>query len=365
MTRFKTVKSPDAEAIRALFEVSFGAPMDSRWQDWKYRVMEGFGIGLTTEKGQLIAFYAGFPRRMVTPSGSRMSEQIPELDPMLNSSTRESLSHFRTLQIGDVMVHPAHRAYFGREGPFAAVAKAFIDDQVGAFAPNAQRHFAWIYGFPNDRHLKIGQKLGLYAPVDSMWELTMPCDPTRIPDRPTMVVQRVDRDGFVTNWSAKAKPWISKQIQKLATDLGLCLNGRDAHWWVQRYLSWDAYQVFIVLSSECEVCSVDQGQLTGLFALRLHKHTQGCRAELLDIIASDGEWPSVLLEACRVAGEQSATALYCWASAPAERYLFAVAHKARLEAHSTPLPFSLAAGAWAADRLRDGFWALGGDTDFR
>jgi hypothetical protein len=91
-------------------------------------------LGLWDEDGALVAHYAGFPRRLLW-HGQPVD----------------------ALQIGDVMVAREERALFIRRGPFFQVCAAFFEAWVGTDKP-----YALAFGFPNERHLRLGVRLGLY-----------------------------------------------------------------------------------------------------------------------------------------------------------------------------------------------------------
>ncbi|NBR23123.1 MAG: hypothetical protein EBU08_04915, partial [Micrococcales bacterium] len=53
------------EGRERLFELSFQIPLDPALEHWKYEVMQGFHHAIYGADGDMLAHYAGFPRRMV------------------------------------------------------------------------------------------------------------------------------------------------------------------------------------------------------------------------------------------------------------------------------------------------------------
>lgn len=124
----------DAPEIRALFAQVFGAPMNEALWRWKYAGQRGFASGLRAVDGTLVAHYGG-TRRSLRAGGQTIA----------------------ALQMGDVMVRPDARAILSRRGPFAQVTRHFIAHQLGDQAGHALG-----FGFPGERHARLGERLGLY-----------------------------------------------------------------------------------------------------------------------------------------------------------------------------------------------------------
>jgi ABC-type polysaccharide/polyol phosphate transport system ATPase subunit len=131
-----------------LFEASFGYAMQPTKLEWKYKDTEKLGVGVWDGK-KLIAFYGGLPRSI-----SYLGRPV------------------MAIQIGDVMVHPSQRGVLTRSGPFQIAAASFLEQQIGHDRP-----YLVGFGFPTDKALRLANKLGLYAPVDSLTELRWPAVP--------------------------------------------------------------------------------------------------------------------------------------------------------------------------------------------
>ena len=339
----------------ALFRVSFQTDFDPRWWRWKYERMGGISHSLKSKDGSMIAHYAGFPRKMLgklSHLGDSVSHQSVTTVKPNNDS--EGLCEFEALQIGDVMVHPSGRASLKRGGAFVRAARDFIDQWVGVELPKAGRKYSWIYGFPNDRHFRLGEKLLLYADVDPMYELRWDLiDKGRV-----LNVRRLNGDDlqihsqFVNEWSKRA-------VEAIVQRTGACIGRKDANWWSGRFLAWPAYELWASFNdSDFNL----RAGLKGIFALR--RHVDGS-IELLDLIADETYWTEVLLDIHELCTLKGANTLKCWASEKARGFLTRYSMQADIEPNVERLPFSLASGTWAMSFLSGSLWVLSGDTDFR
>jgi hypothetical protein len=146
--RLREVTADDAPAVLSLFETVFGERPPDGWYAWKYGEtgLRGRALGLWDEDGALVAHYAGFPRRLLW-HGQPVD----------------------ALQIGDVMVAREKRGLLTRRGPFFQVAVAFFAQWVGTDRP-----FALAFGFPNERAIRLGVRLGLYQDLGSVKNLRWP-----------------------------------------------------------------------------------------------------------------------------------------------------------------------------------------------
>ncbi len=135
----------DDPELLDLFEKVFGQPMPLAQWRWKYASAEVRGILLRRE-GRAIAFFGGMPRSITGPSGQLMA-----------------------VQNGDVMVLASERAVFTRQGALYHAASSFFEQMVG---PGLGYEFA--FGFPSERHFRLGIKLGLYTDSERLMELSWP-----------------------------------------------------------------------------------------------------------------------------------------------------------------------------------------------
>lgn len=189
-TVHRATADDDIELLQ-LFEQVFGHSMAlSQWR-WKYSAAPVRGM-LLRRAGQAVAFFGGMPRSLQSLSGT-----------------------VAAVQNGDVMVLPTQRGLFTRHGALYQVAAAFFEQLVG---PNKLYEFA--FGFPNQRHFKLGVKLGLYVDSGRMAELSWSAKPDTV--RLMTVTSRLDVSDIdvVINklWPCMQKSWANLVIPKRDPD---------------------------------------------------------------------------------------------------------------------------------------------------
>lgn len=133
-------------AALALFSKAFGKSMDARLWLWKYREAPKSGIGVWRNE-QLVAFYGCAPRHLLF-----FGEPLA------------------AVQSCDVMTDPTERGMLSREGPFFAATQTFSECCL-----SAAQGYRLAFGFPSDRHFRLGQRLGLYFKLDQIVELAWYC----------------------------------------------------------------------------------------------------------------------------------------------------------------------------------------------
>ena len=140
----------DLEALQLLFKESFKHEMSpTRWL-WKYQGAKAWGTAVHRD-GRLVGFYGGMPRQCVLKN-----------EPI------------QAVQIGDVMVAPEERSA-GRSGPLMRASASYIDNM-----PDLYPGFAFAFGFPSERPMRLGVALGLYRPVESINEIVWPALPNKL-----------------------------------------------------------------------------------------------------------------------------------------------------------------------------------------
>lgn len=196
-TLHDATEAEDADAVR-LFAQVFGHPMSIEHWRWKYQHAPLRGM-LLRRDGEAVAFYGGMPRPVQGPKRVHA-----------------------VVQNGDVMVRPDERAIFTRRGALYSVGQAYISRFIGPGRP-----FEFAYGFPSERHFRLGEKLGLYVEGDRMRKLTWQlAKPTRAP----LLVREQPLDAAGLDvlgplWDAMKRDWH-----------GLYIPVRDAARWRTRYL---------------------------------------------------------------------------------------------------------------------------------
>ena len=352
-----TSLSQHERKLRSLFRASFGLDAAQDWYAWKYDRMKGRYREIFDQQGNMLAHYAGFPRRIVG------WEHHQHGGPTDASSPCE----FEVLQIGDVMVSPKYRGVFGRRGTFFDLAYEFIESEVGAYRAKPFRRFKWIYGFPNDRHLRIGEHLKLYRCAGSMFELSCVTQKEATNHLPDSICVPLDGAWFDHNCEFFDQ-WSLSQTEALVKSEGICLGRRHAAWWKHRFLSTDTYKVYGCsrgIQVEEARFPLKASMLQGLFALRLHQSGDVLVAELLDMLCEPQAWPIVFKMICKTASGLDAARLIAWATKPVAFFLKHRASEAGVDLALDPLPFSIASGCWSSPWIAEQIWAMGGDTDFR
>lgn len=335
----RNVVAGDSMAVLALHAEVFGTDADQRWFDWKYGPASSQGRGQAMgawHKERLIAYYGGMPRRFWHEGGP-----------------------VETLQMGDVMVHPQWRGILTRRGPFYHVTQRFHASRLG---PVGQGEFQLGFGFPNQRHLRLGVMLGLIHDGGTVEELYWkPLDPERLVHSRVM--------GWGWRWEALdprdagfdgkvGSAWKAM----LADGQQLALGQRDAAYLRWRYVDrpGDAastsgaparYRFFVLRRPW-------SGAATGLAIMDL----RGTSAHWLDWVGSIELMP-LASRMCRLeAGRAGAGELKAWASAAVAQELAGtdVARRAVCAGLGVSVASALAPKELASLR----WWLMGGDTDF-
>ncbi len=299
-----------------LFEAAFGHPMAPEFWRWKYRDTARPGMGVWRE-GKLVGFYGAMPRRTLF-----LGEPVS------------------TVQIGDVMVHPAERGVMTRSGPFQIAASTFIDRSVGYGRPHL-----FGFGFPTAKALQIAQKLGLYEEVDQMVELWW----TAASSWPARLSRcspagAGDNDVIDRLWAAMA-PDFAQSI----------LGVRDARYIRERYIEHPTVSYHCLI-----VRRVMTGTPLGLLVLR---PLDTGEFELMDLVGPQHDFAHMVAAARHWSARRGAGRIKAWVTASHARLL------ASTGASETPLDLVVPANVWSpgptAESLRGRWWLMAGDTDFR
>lgn len=311
-----TVHMADAandEELRDLFQSVFGHAMPNAQWDWKYQHSALRGT-LLRRGARAVAFFGGMPRRFI----------------------HQGREH-EAVQNGDVMVVPDERGVFSRYGALYQAAAHFFGHHVG---PGHEYEFA--FGFPSERHFRLGAKLGLYVEAGRMVELRW----TPLPKRRHF--WRYCEQLAETRWSDLGALW--RRMQQEWPDLYLPV--RDAARWRYRYLHHPdrPYELLAL-----------RRRWTGrpLAAMALREHPSHC--EWLDYVGSRAgialaaeavrEWAGTKGKPVTALVSDSVVALF---SAQAESV-----HPSQIQIPVNALQGQQTSPPWAGR-----FWFMGGDTDF-
>lgn len=314
--------------IRALFEQVFGHPMSEALWHWKYADHRGLATGTRDRSGRLLAHYGGTARTLWV-QGQPVA----------------------VVQLGDVMVAPDARGFLSRNGPFAVATQGFLQQHVGPDRP-----FALGFGFPGTRHVRLGEKLGLYAATNEVQELLWPLltRPAKLKWHLCWQLARIDWASAHTTQKLD-QLWQAMQSQTTHFVIGQ----RNALWWQHRFAN----------HPESRYCCFwlrqrFSGRIVGALALKPSAEA-GQAWELLDWIAPLPQTAAVV-QAARTIAAQAGSTLQGWLSSPvadllrqqptldhaSTQHACTACVTTRQRAHLPPL-------------TQCPWWLTGGDTDFR
>ncbi len=320
------------EEIRALFAQVFGHPMSEALWRWKYDGGRGRATGTRGDDGSLLAHYGGTARTLIC--------------------TGEAV---QAVQLGDVMVKTEARGILSRQGPFATATQAFLQDHIGT--PTG---FALGFGFPNARHTRLGEKLGLYTPVGEILELRWKLSSCATPfwKRP-WVTAPIDWGMAGTDARLNA---LWQALRASAREF--VLPQRDADWWRHRFANHPdgAYRCWWVRGRYAR-------RILGAVVLRPAKDAGG-DWELLDWLGAMEHMPVLMAAARELAAQGGASVLTSWISQPLVRRLqdLAAPVDGIRATEQTACPHCVTQRMSAAVPTGIGgqpWWLTGGDTDFR
>ena len=331
------------QEMRSLFQRVFGHVLSEQMWSWKYDQGRGFGVGACAPSGELLAHYGGTLRTVCFFGVEHLA-----------------------IQIGDVMVAREGRAALAHKGPFGMVVQGFLARHVGQpIGPILG------FGFPNARHMRLGERLGHYSQVEKIselsWSLAARTSQSMLL-RSKSFVEAID-------WNAS---FCSATLDKLWRRMSSGLNGvvvprRDASWWLHRYATHPEHQYLCFW-----VRSFWTRRIVGAIALRPHfgsaKPVGGTALtwELMDWIAPVGLTELVLQSAMEVVRTHNGTTLMGWFSATASKGFITPPTSANevctagVTVPDNGVSFPLASSAsLSLDSFVERWWLTGGDTDFR
>ena len=324
--RAMRASSEHIAAWHALFQACFGYAMPETTRQWKYQGAAVMGIGVWRGDA-LVAFYGGMPRAVCYAGQRAMA-----------------------VQIGDVMVHPSQRGAFTRQGPFQMAAATYLELYIGNKKP-----YLLGFGFPEDKALRLAEHLGLYAKVDSMVELRWPSLVKHPPSWSHYARVLTPSKGEAA--SSMHATMVDSLWQRMQKSLGSqsVVGVRDWAYIDQRYClhPLQCYTLLLVRQRF--------GGVLGLAVLR-DRQAQGL-VELVDLVAPTAEFARIVKVCRRFAGNLGRAGLFCWITGSHAHWL------AGADSQQSPLHLAIPANIWSsgpsADDLRNRWWLMGGDTDFR
>ncbi|WP_295852300.1 GNAT family N-acetyltransferase [uncultured Xylophilus sp.] len=315
----------DTSAMLALHRRVFGADSDTSWFDWKYQA--GGAVGVAMWRGdEMVAHGAGLPR------------------PLWHRGVRTT-----GMQVGDVMTAPEYRGILTRQGPFFHTTKMLYESKLGP-APK----IAIGYGFPSERHMRLGAALRLgwdRGPIHGLsWPAADPAQPA-----PALRWWRWEPlDAAAPGFDAAIQgAWDAMRPEAAA--MGLTLGERSP-----AYLRWrfcdrpdKAYRFFALRRPWSRT-------VRGIAVTEIP--AAGRPMMWLDWVGPLRLMALATLACRREAGRAGASGMTAWATPAVREHLAAtglsdVTETARL---GVPVASDVQADAVAGFR----WWFMGGDTDF-
>lgn len=310
------LSAADWPRLGELFQQVFGHALQAELADYKYAGGRGESLALVSDDGEVVA-HCGMIFRTLLVAG------VPAVG----------------VQLGDLMVAPGARGILSRRGlPFyQVVAGALVRLEAGAVKP-------LVFGFPSDRAMRVGERLGLFTEIDQVSELTWPISA----DEPCQaVLQPFAVSGF--------SEVVDHLWQKMARDLAESVVGvRDGAYFVRRYFDHPAHQYHVYL-----LRSRWFKRPVGVFALRSH----GGMVELVDWVAPLNQGLAVIEQARRAAAELGGERLMTWLTR-AYTPRFAMAG-ASVQATEFRIPACGKVSAAWVEKFKNHVWLTSGDTDYR
>lgn len=303
----------------ALFKKTFHHDMTPAVWQWKYAANAGRAIGVWRDHN-LIAHYGGIGRRILFFGESQTA-----------------------VQIGDVMVDVAERGTLSKKGPFFLATATFLEHYIGYGKP-----YLVGFGFPSERHMKIAEHLGQYARVGNLIEFSW-SPRFRYPHWRTKL-QLIDDATSDANKAIVNSCW-----QYMLADMQSAIIGvRDWEYVQRRYLQHPSqlYQVLMIKNRFSP-------QVEGILVLRY----DAADCEIMDFIAPLRSIPLIIHHARRLAGLHGCTRVFCHIT---ENF---ADHFAKTGGTGQPAHIPIPANIWspgpAPETLKNHWWLMSGDKDFR
>lgn len=306
-------------ALLRLFEAVFGSAMSEHWWHWKYGQNGSKGFGYW-EAGELVAHCGIFPRRILVAGQPRLAWQL-----------------------GDLMVAGATggRDLSRARSPFARVVRAALDQLAGPDNPDAL-----AFGFPSDRAMRLGARLGYFATIDDWHEIEFDqADPAR----------QALRVREVSMASPQVQARIAGLWGKMLPGLGEHLVGeRSADYWIWRYAHHPAHTYRLL--------AVQRRWWPAPFAFVVLRETAPGRWLWVDFVGSVSGFPLAALgavAASRQLGGQSTFALGTTTVVKALGEVACTSRPTEIRIMANP-----ASGAGFVERFAHRWWLMAGDTDY-
>jgi len=299
----------------ALYEEVFKGAMSQEFWKWKYKDVEWRAV-CALKDNEIVAHYNGMARDILYFGKPK-----------------------RAIQPCDIMVSSKARGGIKTNSPFFSTTKAWILSNLGA-----HKEFLLTYGFPNIRHMRLGEKMGLYAEVDKVKEITWFTKKQEASSDINVVLHDYNTaldEEINTVWTNMAGEFKDHII-------GL----RDSQYLRQRYLNHPLhkYDTYLVYD--------EQQKLLGVFVLRF----EGVLAALMDIIAPKEHFETIINEGVRIAHQKRKDAMRAWI--PESREALFNYNNADINTTDIVIPTISIVKGLNPDDIKGKWFLMYGDTDF-
>lgn len=315
MVSLTTLSAADWPRLGVLFHRVFGHPLEPGLADYKYAAGRGESLALVNDEDEVIA-HCGMLFRQLLVAG------IPAPG----------------VQLGDLMVAPGVRGILSRRGlPFYRVVAGALQRLEAATVKPV------VFGFPSDRAMRVGERLGLFTEIDQVSELIWPVS--------TESLQAIAQPVAGLDFPAV----IDRLWKKMVSDLTDAVVGvRDGAYFVRRYFEHPAHQyhVYFLRSRWLK-------RPLGVFVLRSH----GAMVELVDWVAPLSEGLAIIEQARRAAAGLGGERLKTWLTrAYAPRFALCATS---CQATEFRIPACGKVSVAWVEKFKNHVWLTSGDTDYR
>ena len=304
--------------IQPLFRKVFGHDISLEFLDWKYGAGRGESWALIDEDNQLLLHCGVFYRNIA-------------LDGV----------HLCVAQLVDLMATPKRSGLSRGDSPFALLIREVLAQLQTGANPDAL-----AFGFPSDRAMRLGERLGVFCAVDDWYELSFSAQPGGAFDQAPDIVHAIDP------FHAKLidRLWLSMSREFIDFPVGV----RDAAYISQRYFQHPQHSYCCLL-----VRSRWFSRPVGVALLR----GDGVTYELLDIVAPLSAMHDVV-RSLQVWLYRKGGSVFNWHLTSRFANIFApYAESCRqTEFRIMANPFSSPS---ALEKFDHKWWLTGGDTDYR
>lgn len=317
--RITAAPAGEEDRIRPLFREVFKVDISPEMVGWKYGQGRGRSWGAWDADDELVVHCGVFYRRALAGGTPR-----------------------RIAQLGDLMASPHKPGGLTRgQSPFARLIRQLLVE-----LPDASNPDALAFGFPSERAMRLGERLGVFAQIDQVHALSF----TPLPG-----AWNADRVEPLPSLSPRSAHLLDQLWSAMAADLQEGLVGvRDAAYLQWRYFEHPTHRYTCLL-----VRSPWLRRPIGVLVVR----GDGAERELMDVIAPLAHFPRLIQAARRWLAQTGGDTLHLWlASTYAQRF-------APLAQSCQPLEFRIMANplgpAWVLEKFHHRWWLTSGDTDYR